>query len=68
MGQILDIVNAANHSATVTAEIKESLGLLMTLAEAKRKVFEGDIEQNLLTGKTIGDLIDPAFRSLKRHT
>ena len=56
MGQIRDIVNAADHSAQVTAEIKESLGLLMNLAEAKSKVFEGAIEQDLLTGKTIDSL------------
>jgi hypothetical protein len=54
MGTVRDIVRSVDNTQGVSAEIKESLGLLMSLAEAKGNAYEGSIKQDLTTGK-MGD-------------
>jgi hypothetical protein len=54
MGTIRDIVKSVDNTQGVSAEIKETLGLLMSLAEAKGNAYEGMIKQDLTTGK-MGD-------------
>jgi hypothetical protein len=56
MGAVRDIIKAVDNSTAVTKEIKETLGILMSLAEAKGKAFEEEIKQDLMTGKMGDDL------------
>lgn len=51
MGFVRDIVNQADNSDKVAAEVKESLSILMSLAEAKGNFFEENIKADLISGK-----------------
>ena len=56
MGVVRDIVKTVDQTSAVTGEVKETLGILMKLAEAKGKVFEETIKEDLITGKTWDNL------------
>jgi hypothetical protein len=51
MGFVRDIVKQADNSKEVSAEIKENLSILMSLAEAKGNFFEENIKADLVSGK-----------------
>lgn len=51
MGFVRDIVNQADNSNEVAADIKENLNILMSLAEAKGNFFEETIKSDLVSGK-----------------
>ncbi|MEB3341769.1 hypothetical protein [Okeania sp.] len=52
MGFVKEIVSSVDSSSDVSSEIKETLNILMNLAEAKTLVFETEIEKDLQMGKT----------------
>lgn len=56
MSVVRDLVNSVDNSKEETEEVKESLHILMDLCESKASVFEENIKNQLLTGKTIDDL------------
>jgi hypothetical protein len=68
MGQVRDIVNIANNTPAVTAEVKETLGLLMSLAEAKGNAYEEKINGDLKSGKMGDDLTVSITKIIKSHT
>jgi hypothetical protein len=68
MGAVRDIVNQADSTSEITSEIKENLGLLMSLAEAKGKAYEKMIEADLRTGKTGDGLTIPITKVIQSRT
>ncbi|MGQ3684247.1 MAG: hypothetical protein ACUBOA_04420 [Candidatus Loosdrechtia sp.] len=68
MCQVRDIVNTADNTPTVAAEVKETLGLLMSLAEAKGNAYEEKIKGDLKSGKMGDDLTVSITKVIKSHT
>ena len=69
MAVIRDIVNEADRSPDVAEEIRESLILLMEMAEAKGQFFLQEIEADLKMGKVDGDnsLTVPISKVIERR-
>lgn len=59
MSTIRDAIKKADNTKDVTTETKESLRIIMDLAESKAKIFEDQIVMDLKTGKTTDDLTVP---------
>lgn len=51
MGVVRDIIKQIDNQPEVTAATKETLNLLMSLAESKGEVYRQQIEKDLITGK-----------------
>ncbi|MEQ9721312.1 hypothetical protein ABQG65_08960 [Yersinia alsatica] len=67
MAAIRDIVKSVDQSKEVSAETKETLKILMDMAEAKAELFEKQIDNDLITGKTIDSLNVPITKVIKRQ-
>lgn len=67
MGAIRDIVKKADNTKEVTAEIKENLNVLLSLAETKANLFQEEIEKDLITGKTVDDLTVPITKVVAKE-
>jgi len=67
MGSLRDIINSADNSTQMDATVKESLKLLMELAESKAVVFEQDLANSLLSGQTIDTLQVPVSKVINKR-
>lgn len=65
MGFIRNIVKSVDVSDDIAAEVKESLNILMTLAESKASGFQTTIEADLLTGRASDTLTVPITKVLQ---
>ncbi len=68
MGIVRDIINKADNSGTLTKDVKDTLALIMSLAEAKGSSYEEQIKQDLLTGKTMDNLTVSITKIIKSRT
>lgn len=68
MGAVREIIKNVDASEGVAAEVKESLKLLMELAESKARVFEESIKNDLLLGKTTDTLTIPITKIVRSKT
>ncbi|WP_145482217.1 hypothetical protein [Yersinia rohdei] len=66
MAAIRDIVKSVDQSTEASAETKETLKILMDMVEAKAELFENQIDNNLITGKTIDNLNVPITKVISR--
>lgn len=62
MGKIRDIINTVDSAGKASEEVKESLKILMELAESKATVFEQAIKNDLLTDKVVNNLSVPVTK------
>lgn len=60
MSVLRDLILKVDSTEKAEAEVKEALGLLIKLAEAKAAQFKGQIENSLTTGK-MGDTLEVAI-------
>lgn len=67
MAAIRDIIKSVDQSKEVAAETKETLKILMSMAEAKADLFEKEIENDLITGKTSDSLTIPITKVMQHH-
>lgn len=67
MSVVKDLVKQVDASAEIAAEVKEALEAMMELADAKVKVFESRIENDLLTGKTLDNLRIPITKVIQQE-
>ena len=67
MAAIRDIIKSVDQSKEVAAETKETLKILMSMAESKADVFEKEIENDLITGKTSDNLTIPITKVMQIH-
>jgi len=68
MGQLRDIVNAADNTKGVADEVRETLGILRSLAEAKGEAYKEKIESDLKSGKTGDDLTVSITKIIDKRT
>ncbi|RIV32718.1 hypothetical protein [Micromonospora radicis] len=57
-----------DNTPEVAAEVKDNLSLLMSLAEAKGKAYEDEIQQDLLLGKTSDNLTIAITKIVSKRT
>lgn len=68
MGAVRNIIRTVDATPEVTDEVKESLKILMELAESKARVFEELIKNDLLLGKTTDTLTIPITKIVQSKT
>lgn len=68
MGAAREIIRSVDATQGVAAEVKESLKILMELAESKSRVFEESIKNDLLLGKTSDNLTVPITKIIQSKT
>ena len=66
MSTLRKIIDDYDKSKDAAAEVKQTLALLMSLAEAKANEFEAEIKENLQTGKTYDTLEIPIEKEIQR--
>lgn len=64
---VRDLVKKADASTEIAEEVKEALQAMMELAEANAKVFQSEIENDLLTGKTLDNLRIPITKVIQHE-
>ncbi|MDR0459644.1 MAG: hypothetical protein LBG68_04155 [Coriobacteriales bacterium] len=67
MGLLQQVIKDADASSGEEALVKESLNLLLELAESRATIFEQAIISDLATGKTIDSLTVPVTRIIKKR-
>lgn len=67
MAAIRDIIKSVDQSKEVAAETKETLKILMSMAESKADLFEKEIENDLIIGKTTDNLTIPITKVMQHH-
>lgn len=65
MSVVRELVKKADASTDIADEVKEALKLMMELAESKAQVFQKQIENDLLTGKTMDNLTIPITKVVR---
>jgi hypothetical protein len=68
MGQVRDIINTADNTTAVAADVKENLGVLMSLAKAKGEAYQEKSKGDLKSGKMGDDLNISITKIIKTHT
>ncbi len=68
MGKLRDVIASADSSQKVTAEVRESLHMLMDLCEDQQKLFQNEIVMDLKTGKTTDDMTVPITKIIGSYS
>jgi hypothetical protein len=64
MAVVRDVIKSLDNQPTVTAATKETLSLLMGLAQSKGEVYRQTIERDLITGKVDGQSLTVAITKI----
>src|SRR5690349_16808218 len=64
MAVVRDVIKSLDNQPTVTAATKETLSLLMGLAQSKGEVYRQTIERDLITGKADGQSLTVAITKI----
>lgn len=67
MSTIREVIKTADQAQGVADEVKESLRIIMDMAQAKADLFDEQIEKLLIAGKTVDNLDVPITKVMKKH-